>query len=114
MSVSALDAALTTYISGRALARSSNIAATEVVSWSRKGLGTTYGRNGIETMIYKTAPELSQRGPCPICEPWNNQRLQASNGRVWFDLLPQHNGCVCYYLPDTAGWELPEEVWTGG
>lgn len=114
MAASAIEAALTTYINGRALARSSNIAATEVVSWSRKGLGTTYGRNGIEAMIYKTAPELSQRGPCPVCEPWNNQRLQASNGRVWFDLLPQHNGCVCYYLPDTAGWALPEEVWTGG
>lgn len=114
LAASAIEAALTTYINGRALARSANIAATEVVSWSRKGLGTTYGRNGIEAMIYKTAPELSQRGPCPVCEPWNNQRLQASNGRVWFDLLPQHNGCVCYYLPDTAGWELPEEVWTGG
>jgi hypothetical protein len=114
LSVSALDAALTTYISGRALTRSSNIAATEMVSWSRKGLGTTYGRNGVEYMIYKTAPELSRRGPCPICEPYNNQRLQASNGLVWFDLLPQHSGCVCYYLPDTAGWELPEEVWTGG
>jgi len=112
LTASAIETALTTYTSGRALTRSSNIAATEMVSWSRKGLGTTYGRNGVEYMIYKTS--RSRRGPCPICEPYEGQRLRASGGLVWFDLLPQHSGCVCYYLPDTAGWELPEEVWTGG
>ena len=111
---SAIESVLATYITGRSLQRSANIAATEVVSWSRKGLGTTYGRNGVEYMIYKTAPEASLSGPCPICDPYNDQRLRAENGRVWFDLLPQHNGCVCYYLPDLAGWELPEEVWAGG
>lgn len=114
LTVGAIEGVLTAYGTGRALTRSSNIAATEVVSWSRKGLGTTYGRNDVEYMIYKTSPELSRRGPCPVCEPYNNQRLRASNGLVWFDLLPQHGGCVCYYLPDLAGWELPEEVWTGG
>lgn len=112
LTVGAIEGALTAYGTGRALTRSSNIATTEVVSWSRKGLGTAYGRNGIETMIYKTS--RSRRGPCPICEPYEGQRLRASNGLVWFDLLPQHGGCVCYYLPDLAGWELPEEVWTGG
>lgn len=111
---SVIDGLLNLYVGGRILQRSGNIAATEVVSWSRKGLGTTYGRNDVEYMIYKTAPEASQRGPCPICEPYNNQRLRATAGSVWFDLLPQHVGCVCYYLPDLAGWALPEEVWTGG
>jgi hypothetical protein len=111
LSASAIEGLLTTYIGGRALTRSSNIATTEMVSWSRKGVGTTYGRNGVEYMIYKTS--RSRRGPCPICAPYDGQRLRASNGLVWFDLLPQHGGCVCYYLPDTAGWELPEEIWTG-
>lgn len=114
LSAGAIESLLNIYISGRTLQRSSNIAATEVVSWSRKGLGTTYAQNDIEYMIYKTAPERSATGPCPICSPYEGQRLRASNGRVWFDLLPQHGGCNCYYLPDTAGWELPEEVWTGG
>jgi hypothetical protein len=104
----ALNGLLNIYISGRVLQRTGNIAAAEVVSWSRKGLGTTYARNDVEYMIYKTAG-----APCPICAPYEGQRMRASNGRVWFDLLPQHPNCNCYYLPDVAGWELPEEVWAG-
>jgi hypothetical protein len=111
---SALSAVLASYISGRTMTRSSGIATTETVRWSRRALGTTYVRNGIEWMIYRTAPAASESGPCPICTPFEGRRLRASNGSVWVDLIPQHTGCVCYYVPDTSGWERPEEVWTGG
>lgn len=110
---SALAAVLASAITARTLGRSSNIAATETVRWSRRGLGVTYDRNGIEWMIYRTNAGGSETGPCPICEPFNGRRLRASNGTVWYDLLPQHGGCVCYYEPDTSGWTEPEEVWAG-
>lgn len=104
---------LALYIAGRLLQRGRVISETEVVRWSRYAQAETYVQNGITYTIYRTAPELSKSGPCDICAPYEGRRFQVDNGLVLFDLIPQHTGCVCYWEPDRAGWELPEDVWLG-
>lgn len=114
MSNSELSNWLALYIAGRTMTRSRNIGENETVRWSRAGETETFAQNGISHVIYRVHPELSATGPCPICEPYNGQRFEVNNGLVLFDIIPQHNNCVCDWEPDMSEWQLPEEVWTGG
>lgn len=77
-------------------ARAEMIAITEATRATMQG-SYLYGRQlreetGQQVQLrWITHPELSQTGPCEICEP-RHMRLQ---GDGWFDPEPPHPRCVC-------------------
>lgn len=101
------------YIVSRSAVRSGLIAQTESVRSTRFGLVETYTRNGIEVVIFRNAPELTESGPCLICEPLDGNRYNIVENIVVGPQPPLHTGCVCYYEPDMIDWSPPEEIWTG-
>lgn len=112
--VSGVELALGLFITGRVLARARLIAGNEMVRLSRLGLAHTFWRNGVQRVRFRTAPELSATGPCPICRPLDGNVYRLRNGRVDGPDIPVHVLCVCYYDPVLDGWAAPEEVWRGG
>jgi hypothetical protein len=113
LSREAIAAALSAYIIGRALQRSRTIAQTEEARYSRRALIVTYANNGIRKVRYKTAPELTATGPCPVCLPYEGSEYRIRNGRVGGPAIPQHPYCVCYYEPIMTNWEPPAAIWIG-
>ena len=103
-------AGLPVYISSRSLQRSGNIAQSETVDASRTLLQEVYHRNGAETMIFRTQPELREDPVCPICDPYNGTE-HPTTGRPGVS-IPVHTMCNCYWDPVLPP-EQPEEVWRG-
>lgn len=110
MSLAEILTSLPVYIAGRSLRRSNNIAQSEQVDASRTLLQEVYARNGAESMIFRTQPELRENLVCPICDPLNgSEYTTASRPSV---SIPVHNLCNCYWDPVLPP-EQPEEVWRG-
>lgn len=94
LSTSELSAALATYITGRAITRSGIISLDNTVRFTRLGASQTYYHNGLNQVIHRTAPELTETGPCPICEPRDGNVYNITNGIVVGDNLPLHALCI--------------------
>lgn len=97
------------YINGRTTARAGLIAIDQTVRWVNTALRDVYGRNAVTYEIYQTRPELSETGPCLICQPYHGLSFPVGSGPN----LPQHGRCVCVYVPDLREWTAPEEIWRG-
>ena len=103
-------ARLPVYTASRSLQRSGNIAQSETVDASRTLLQEVYHRNGAETMIFRTQPELREDPVCPICDPYDGTE-HPTTGRPGVS-IPVHTMCNCYWDPVLPP-EQPEEVWRG-
>lgn len=104
-----LGAPLGQYINGRSTIRAGLIALDQTVRWVNAALRDVYGRNAVTYEIYQTRPELSETGPCLICQPYHGLSFPVGSGPD----LPQHGRCVCVYVPDLRGWTAPAEIWRG-
>lgn len=104
-----LNAHIAGYIARRAPIRAGIISLDQVILWVNVALREVYLRNGISFEIFKTRPEASQTGPCPLCAPLDGGRYTVGTGPS----IPVHVKCVCVYVPDTSDWTLPAEVWRG-
>lgn len=109
-SVSQILSGIPVYIAGRSLTRSGDIAQSEQVDASRTLLQEVYARNGAESMIFRTQPELRENPVCPICDPLNGSEYPTD--RRPSVSIPVHNKCNCYWEPVLPP-EQPEEVWRG-
>lgn len=101
-------ALLGAYIAGRALTRSSGIAAYEVPWGFNRGLEMTYKENGVKMLMY----DVNGIGCPEICEPLHGITWPIDNQPPHVN-IPQHSGCDCIYSPVTDNWTLPDTVWTG-
>lgn len=103
-----LEQVLTDYIAARALVRAGAISFNELVRLSRRGEATTYGRNGIEKLVYRMSRGASAR-PDECDEAEGHEYAVSDSG-----LIPQHVNCACYWQAVLKGWKRPSRWWTGG
>lgn len=107
-------AALGERVRNRSATRSTAIAETEGVRFSRSGMAVTYDRHGIAQVIHHSRPDA-----CTICAPRNLLVYNVVGGVVVGDDLPLHVSCRCWHEPAIDGQPLaetdwtPEEIWTG-
>lgn len=102
---------------GMTAVRAANIGFNETVRMTRRHLLHGYGRNGVRRVVHRM---LRENRPYPDCLcPSLDGTEYAISARNPFSnipeegLIPVHAGCNCYYEAGLAGWEAPEEVWTG-
>jgi hypothetical protein len=96
-------------INGRSNIRAGAIALDQVIRWINEALREVYARNQITYEIYQNRPEMSEQGPCLVCLPYHGLSFPVKTGPA----LPQHNRCVCVYVPDLREWDRPAQIWRG-
>jgi len=104
-----LEAFLNEYIALRALYRSGVISLNEIIRLTREGMAATYGRNGVQKMIFRMSRGRNSGRP-DSCDD-NEGREYGVNER---GVIPQHVGCACYWQAVLRGWTRPGRIWAGG
>lgn len=100
---------LSALIAGRALLRSSRIAATEQARGTGWGMHRTYGRNGVAQMQFMTRADDRV---CELCGPRHGVVVRVNS--IPADMvIPLHVECRCYWLAVMQGWTPPATVWRG-
>lgn len=103
--------ALQDYWDWAAEVRSVAIARTEVARTSAAAEVDTFGRNGIETLIF--SGDTSDDPPGELdCDDYLDQEFSADEAA---DIIPVHTNCTHYWLPYFPdGWSAPDDPWIGG